>query len=93
MKNKQNPIKNKETIQQLEKIASNHLIGSKLRFKGDKYLFIFFETCNGLDGIQSRIITTKKDALTLLITRLDEYYNNANKSDIWHRCNFLPNFK
>ena len=84
MTKKQNPIKNNEIVKNLKQIADNHIIGGNLKFEGTRFLFIFHCEHFQLGGIQSRIITTKKEALTLLITRLDEFYNKLNCHIDWH---------
>lgn len=73
-----NILKNIEEVKSLEKIADDHLIGGKLSFEGNKYIFIFHCQVFEFNGIQSRIFTTKKDALKILIEKLDKYYNKLH---------------
>ena len=81
----ENVLKNIKEVKFLEKITDNHLIGGKLSFETDKYIFIFNSQVFEFGGIQSRIFTTKKAALKILIEKLDKYYNKLHAHMNFHK--------
>ena len=77
----------KENIKQFEKLLGkchNHPIGGLLEYDGKDYFFRFHCEVLGLGGVRSHVVGAKTEALRLLLTSLDKYYNKVNGHSSFH---------